>query len=706
MNNKYLRPLFTVICISLLFNSLLYGQWKPTRGLYSGSIHSVIYSNNELIVGANYIYKSSDGGKIWNISNNGISGTVNSIRGLVKINSNLVAVTNTGAFYSNDNGNNWVLCSGTASLDCWSVIVKGTNVFLSTSDNGVYKSTNSGVNWSAANTGINTSVEHRCFAIRGTDLYVGSDGYGIYRSTNDGTSWSTVNTGLPGSYYSVSSLAVVGTTIIAGTYGAGVYKSTNGTSWSAINNGVSSTDDIMGMGVNGNSIYASTLTGNLFKTTDYTNWSSVAVGPYMTTRYEAFYSTGSDFYVGTWGAASGEKSFGVFKTTDDGNTWKHVGITEFPVSAIEISGTNILAGTDDISGNSARITLFKTSETDSVWNYNLGGFAGSNITALKANGAVVYLFDDEGPGNSLVYRSSNNGNNWTSTGFNVLYSNFTTFAIAGSIIYAGENSSKTVVVSSDNGATWSSVITGLPSAVSNINALLLKGTLLFAATNNGVYKNTVGSNNWTSVSSGLTNLIIKSLSLSGTTLFAGTQGSGIFKSVNDGGTWTDANTGIPLYTNVTCFTTFGTTVFAGTDNGVFSSSNNGALWNNINTGLIDTSITAINVSNNYLWAGTTGHGVWKRQLSQIITGVDASTENSELIIYPNPADAYIHIRVTEEFLNNRSVLTIFDVTGRALLENYINHVEVDLNIGNLSSGVYYFNLKNSSASKTLKFIKK
>ena len=213
------------------------------------------------------------------------------------------------------------------------------------------------------------------------------------------------------------------------------------------------------------------------------------------------------------------------------------------------------------------------------------------------------------------------------TGYNALYSHFSCFAIAGSLLYAGDDQSGDIAVSSDNGQTWTNVISGFSSSVHYIYSLVLKGTLLFAGTDNGVYKNTVGQNNWTAVSTGLTNMYIKSLVVSQSDIYAGTQGGGIFKSSNEGGQWNDVSTGIPLFSNITCFAVSGSNIFAGTDNGVFSKPNSGTSWTSVNTGLIDTSITVMAVSANYLWAGTTSQGVWRRQLSQLIGSIPSIPGN-------------------------------------------------------------------------------
>ncbi len=691
--------------ILILFSCAAFAQWRPTNGLFSGAVHSIITSNNEIIVGTNNIYKSSDNGHTWFVSSNGMSGSVTAIRGLVKISTYLIAVTDAGAFYSTDNGDNWTQATGTATLNIWGVIVKGSNVFIGTDANGIYKSTNNGVTWNIANNGINTSLSENCFAIRGTDLYAGSGGYGIYKSTDDGATWNTVNTGLPGSFYAISSMGVVGTTIFAGTSGAGMYKSTDGTTWSAINNGITSTDNIMGIGVNGASVYASTFTKVLYKSTDYINWNVVPIG--ISARFEAFYSDPGVFYIGDW-----DKAYGLFRTKDDGVTFQQIGVTEFPVSALEVTGNNnILGGTFDVSGNSYRASLFKTTEADSTWAYTFGTLDTKNVIAIKASGAIVYAFDYVGSGNSYVYRSTNNGLNWTSTGYNVLYSHFATFAIAGSNIFAGDD---VPYISTDNGATWNAWGTGIPTSVTNVYSLVLKGTLLFAGTNNGIYKATVGTNSWTSVSSGLTNMDVKTLCVSGTTLYAGTQGGGIFKSVNDGALWTDDNLGIPLFADVTSFATSGTNVFAGTDNGVFVTSNSGTIWSNINTGLIDTSITALTASTNYLWAGTTSQGVWRRQLSQIVLGINDVQTEMNVAMYPNPATKQVSISLPVNENNKANQISFYNSLGALVMQLNSSQAKTDIDhvgyssyvvdISMLPAGIYYVTIKNSGKIKTEKLV--
>jgi len=62
----------------------------------------------------------------------------------------------------------------------------------------------------------------KAFLYDGTDLYAGTS-YGVYISTNNGSTWSGFNNGFY-SAISVTSLAIGGNWIYAGTEGDGLWK--------------------------------------------------------------------------------------------------------------------------------------------------------------------------------------------------------------------------------------------------------------------------------------------------------------------------------------------------------------------------------------------------------------------------------------------------------------------------------------------------
>ena len=70
-------------------------------------------------------------------------------------------------------------------------------------------------------------------AVRGSVVYAGTDGNGVFRSPNNGASWVGVNVGLENRF--VFSLGVQSNTIFAGTNRGGLFRSTNNAdSWSPV----------------------------------------------------------------------------------------------------------------------------------------------------------------------------------------------------------------------------------------------------------------------------------------------------------------------------------------------------------------------------------------------------------------------------------------------------------------------------------------
>ncbi|MBW7866745.1 MAG: T9SS type A sorting domain-containing protein [Brumimicrobium sp.] len=465
------------------------------------------------------------------------------------------------------------------------------------------------------------------------------------------------------------------------------------------NSGLNSSDVIYALGVNGNTVYASNNSnGTLHKSTDNTNWSAVSMGnSYPTkTNYQAFYKDGSSFYVGSIGYKGhglGYNGCGIYKTDDDGTTWQHLGLTSKTVTAIDISGDNILASTEDPTYNSSQLSLFKITESDNVWSYSMGGFDARSVTTVKANGANALLFGQDNDYQTFYgYRSTNNGMNWPQVGATPNGGLPKTIAFAGSIIYIGE---QYVYVSTDNGNSWSSVITGLPSSAYQINSLIVKGNQLYAGTKDGIYKNTVGQNSWTAINNGLTNMFVNSLHAYGDTLFAGTQGGGVFRSIDDGANWSDVSNEIPLFSIVTSFTSWDNYVAVATsDNGVYVTPNNGDYWEAINLGLADTSITCMTVSSNYVWAGTNEMGVWKRDKADIVVTAPATShisnfkEEPSIQINPNPIKDIFTIQLPSEFQNKENEIFVYNLMGEIVLQQKLIHTSLEVDASTYPAGAY------------------
>jgi hypothetical protein len=205
----------------------------------------------------------------------------------------------------------------------------------------VYLSTNNGTSW------VNKWMSPVMFdgvtslAVSGTNLFAGT-GNGVFLSTNNGTSWSSANSGLPNTY--VYSFVVLDTNLFAGTKG-NVYLSTNnGTSWTAASTGQMSTKvqtlAVSPNGVGGMNLFAGTDSSGVFRSTNNgTSWTSANSG-LTNLHINVLTVNGTALFAGTMG--------GVFLSTNNGTSWTAVnnGLTNTGVRCLAVSGTNLFAGTD------------------------------------------------------------------------------------------------------------------------------------------------------------------------------------------------------------------------------------------------------------------------------------------------------------------------------------------------------------------------
>jgi ligand-binding sensor domain-containing protein len=94
------------------------------------------------------------------------------------------------------------------------------NIFVVSLD-GMFISTNEGINWSTINSGLNYR-NINSLAASATNIFAGSCGGGVYLSTNNGSNWTTINTGLTNLF--IQKLFIDGSYIYAGTVNGIVWR--------------------------------------------------------------------------------------------------------------------------------------------------------------------------------------------------------------------------------------------------------------------------------------------------------------------------------------------------------------------------------------------------------------------------------------------------------------------------------------------------
>lgn len=317
------------------------------------------------------------------------------------------------------------------------------------------------------------------------------------------------------------------------------------------------------------------------------------------------------------------------------------------------SNGDIFAGAY-ISGETVGVNDGVYRSTDNGDNWSKLGLSSSyeaHSIFIRPNGDILIGTWQQPSGPHYLFRSTNNGNSWDTLGVINL---ITSIGINSSgHIFVGTNS-QGIFRSVDNGVNWIAKNQGLNGDSIAIKSLLVhpNGNIFAGTIFGGVFRSTDNGENWVSTSQGLTSIHILSLAVNPSgNIFAGTEGSGVFRSTNNGESWAQINQGLAgegLYV-LSIAINSGGTIFAGTAAGVFRSIDNGVNWVSINQGLTNTNVYSLAInSNGVLFAGT-GGGIFRSVISANIKvylqgpysgGSMTTTLNTNSLIPLNSNTAY------------------------------------------------------------------
>lgn len=191
-------------------------NWIRVSGL-PNTVRAMHFTGSALFAGTNVrgVYKSTNGGLNWFLSNSGMTDT--SVFALASIGTEIFAGTLTGVFRSTDNGQTWDnINNGLPSVQVSALYVWGGTIYTGGSD-GVYYSTDHGSSWTQTNSYLVYSLTGH-----GTNLYAGTK-EGFLRSTDYGSTWNYDNNGFD-IIGAINSLFLTDHYIFAGTLGQGVWR--------------------------------------------------------------------------------------------------------------------------------------------------------------------------------------------------------------------------------------------------------------------------------------------------------------------------------------------------------------------------------------------------------------------------------------------------------------------------------------------------
>jgi len=408
-----------------------------------------ITSEDHLIVGTGLqfypggvTWRSTDGGATW--TNPFV--TDYAVRSLAISPNGIFAGTSGRVFRSTDDGVTWE--STTVFSGSWVYALALTSdgaVIAGTSDDGIFRSTDNGSSWTQVNTttGINALVS----SLTG-QIFLGTFPGGIFRSTDDGLSWAQS--------------PLIGTSVGAITSNAegdifagetqGIFRSTDrGNSWSITGSLGNHFVQVLSFDINSSGhIIVGTGSGVFRSIDEGATWLQTGLGD-GNIVWSLALDNSDHILAATWPS-------GVFLSTDNGDTWTSAGLSNPYIYSIGINSMgHIFAGSVD-SG------VFFSSNGGGSWSQVNNGLADSIIVLSLAINSSDDVFIGTIPFTGLggsVYRSTDNGGNWTATFVDT--SLFGVRALAFSSIghlFAGTYYGG-VYRTTDNGASWSQDNSGL-----------------------------------------------------------------------------------------------------------------------------------------------------------------------------------------------------------------------------------------------------
>jgi photosystem II stability/assembly factor-like uncharacterized protein len=502
------------------------------------------------------------------------------------------------------------------------------SVFCGTND-GVFLSTDGGVNWSKA---LSTNASVRALAIhpvRTGIIYCGIFGNGVFKSLNGGKNWSQINLGLVNT--NVRDIALhptkPETVLVATGTGGGIHRSFNGgLSWAQVadttaTNGAA--EQIQFDRLDPQRIYVAEADRGVIRSADGgATWVRINRG-LTSLRGRALAVVDTLRYLGTDNA-------GVFFTTLNDTLW-HPASTGLPALRVDAlfagaaAPSTVWAGTDGAG-------VVRSNDRGASWTGLDGGLLSTLSFSLAVAASTGAVYDGCGFGDQF-WRSADQGVTWTRATSLLSHDSEHGIAldpIATNTLYVCAYGVG-VYRSDDGGATFSrpdSLNLSLTNPfVRDLLAWPGESGHLFAGTGIGPFESTDGSATWVSRVGDLpASFSTRALALvpgAQATLYAGSDTSGaslgnagVFKSVDGGGHWTKMSAGLPrsVIHALLVDAANASVVYAGTDSGAFRTADGGVLWAPASTGLPPGEVRALaqdGANGIALFCGVYGAGVFQ-----------------------------------------------------------------------------------------------
>jgi photosystem II stability/assembly factor-like uncharacterized protein len=351
----------------------------------------------------------------------------------------------------------------------------------------IYKSTNGGSNWTDKSRNIPQSFEKIFFLNNSTGYVLTTNGI-LFKTINSGEIWDQVVTGIvTDETYSIE-FTNEQTGYIASAWGK-IYKTTNGGgNWIVQNTNTiyfwkasHFINSLTGFCIGANKIARTTNGGS--------NWMVEDVSLNATLRTIAFLNDNTGFVAGEGGK--------VFKTTNLGINWDPLQTNFYSdINKLTLIDSNTYIAVTD-SGK-----IYKTSDSGNNWTLKLMLPYGKFLSVDNYNNSVIAVgiksgyYSGMNYGEALVYKSTDQGNEWISLGYNENNSNNYSIDFINELTGFIVGDSGKVLKTSNGGNTWNEITFPSNEPLSKIYFRSEITGYIIARYINKIYRSTDSGNNW------------------------------------------------------------------------------------------------------------------------------------------------------------------------------------------------------------------
>jgi len=606
----------------------------------------------------------------------------------------LYAVSSTTLYVSRDSGVTWLVdSSGLGTAYAWDISVDTSGFVYAATTNGLFIQNPDTDTWHPVTSLTQAASLYRVWVDGKNRILVGGNGGGLFISTNNGSSWQIDTAGIGNQTANLIADDPYGNLYVVTnnpfTNADQIFKSTGGTSaWQEIDGPIGS--------LVVNNIAINALIGD------------------------------SVLYAGT--------SFGLFVSTDQGNTWT---MNNQGIDAESFTG--YLKSPTGRSFTGTSLGLFSKGISDTSWAkvFPASGYSGGINFAGDRLGNIYATMSKTTAGGPIIFKSTNEGVSWnpdTAGAFLLRTGVFSVDEAGGQHLGTSQwgSSYPTLLYTKSLGGSWTLDTLGFASTVYSFSYSMASdkhGYLYVTGSyfngyggsqvNARVMRRPIGGGTWVSDTNGLPPSVkyLSNLGPDKDGNMMGLSGLTLYKLFN--GTWGTVSLPSRAADNFYYIDNFSVdssgAIFASFSNfssgggGIYFTTDGGSSWTY--AGLDSLTVNQLVSYGDSTFVSTT-NGLYVLTRNSIGTGVRKSVAPPALFSldqnYPNPFNPATNLHFT--IGTPQSVtLKVYDVLGREVATlvngkmsagNYI----VPWNASNSSSGVYFYRLKAGSFVETKKMV--